>query len=123
MGGRRKRCRVGLRSWFKRAAAPKPRRPWVRPEFLGLALVAGAVVGLAFVAWSPQSDAPAAPQQRSEYVGVDPASLPLVDCAPVCRADDLLVEWQSAHPEANVLDIRPRYADGRLVGYDVVYEE
>ena len=95
----------------------------MRPEFLGLALVAGALVGVGFVATMPNQASEMAPQQRSEYVGLDPASLPLVDCAPACRADALLVEWQAAHPDANVLKTTPRFQDGRLVGYDIVYEE
>lgn len=114
---------VGLRSWFKESSAPKPRRPWVRPEFLGIALVAGALLGVAFVATMPNDAPGAALQQRSEYVGLDPASLPLVDCAPACRADAMLVEWQAAHPNANVIEATPRLQDGRLVGYDVHYEE
>lgn len=114
---------VGLRSWFKQNTAPKPRRPWVRPEFLGIALIAGALLGVAFVATMPEDAPQEGLQQRSEYVGLDPASLPLVDCAPSCRADALLVEWQAAHPNANVLESTPRYQDGRLIGYDVIYQE
>lgn len=114
---------MGLRSWLKRTSAPKPRRPWVRPEFLGLALIAGALLGLAFAAYQPTTTGPVGPQQRSEYVGLDPTSLPLVDCAPQCKADELLLAWQSAHPNANVLDLKPIHHDGKLIGYDVVYEE
>jgi hypothetical protein len=88
-----------------------------------LALVAGALVGLAFVGYQPTTESSVQPQQRSEYVGIDPASLPLVDCSPNCKADELLLAWQAAHPNANVLSIDARYQDGRLIGYDVVYEE
>lgn len=95
----------------------------MRPEFLGLALVAGALLGLAFVGFQPSTTGPVEPQQRSEYVGLDPASLPLVDCSPQCKADELLLAWQAAHPNANVVDLRAEYHDGRLIGYHVVYEE
>ena len=114
---------MGLRGWLKRTSAPKPRRPWVRPEFLGIALVAGALLGLAFVGYQPTATGSVEPQQRSEYVGLDPASLPLVDCTPSCQADELLLAWQSAHPNANILDLERVHHDGRLIGYNVVYEE
>ena len=86
-------------------------------------MVAAALVGFTFVGSVPDGGEPAAPQQRSEYVGLDPASLPLVDCNPVCRADEILEDWKAAHPDATIIEAEPRFDAGRLVGYDIVFQE
>lgn len=88
-----------------------------------MAVVAGAAVG--FALWGSQEAPRAAPspEVRQEYVGLDPDEVPAVDCAPVCRADALLAEWQGRHPDARILEAAPRLHEGRLVGYDVTYRE
>jgi hypothetical protein len=107
-----------------------PKKAKVNLKFIGL-VAAFLLVGGLLVTFSilnaPQGPPDAAPQTRTDYVGlteteaavyaVDP---PQMDGIIEGRLDN----WIGAHPEAEILDIvRHNNAAGLWTGYDITYRE
>ena len=113
---------MGLLRWVRSQREPDPKRPWVRPEFLGLfALLMAAGAGVAWFAYAGGDDVggpPAAASQR-EYVGLTPAQA--LACAPDCNVEGLYYLWGLDHPEARILEKIDVYYGDVLIGYELVY--
>ena len=120
---------MGLLSWLRARRTVSPKRPWVRPEFLGIAALVGLVGGGLFV-WSavPSSDPGSgdAPQAETKeaYVGLVPSQIAGDgSCLGPCDPEELLGIWMSQHPDAEILEKTPQYYEGVLLGYELKYRE
>ncbi|MBI2078241.1 MAG: hypothetical protein HYT80_07735 [Euryarchaeota archaeon] len=113
---------VGLKAWLRSQRTPDPKRPWVRPEFLGLfALLMASGAGVAWFA-SAGSDGGAAPPvaaTQRDYVGLTPAES--LACAPDCNVEGLYFLWGLDHPDARILEKNEVRYQGILIGYELVY--
>ena len=115
---------MGLLRWLRQARTPDPRRPWVRPEFLGLLalfMVGGAAVAYYASTGSIGADAPPVAAQKKDYVGVSPVES--LACAPDCNVDGRLYLWGLDHPDARILEKNATYHNGVVIGYEIVYVE
>lgn len=61
-------------------------------------------------------------EPKKDYVGLSPAEIDS-GIAPGSLVQDRLASWQEAHPRAQIEKIDPVYEDGRLVGYEITYQE
>lgn len=61
-------------------------------------------------------------ETKKDYVGLSPAEISS-GLASGNVVQERLASWQEAHPQAQIEKIEPVYEDGRLVGYEITYEE
>lgn len=117
---------MGFLAWL-RPKPPAPRRPWVRPEFLGVAGFLAVLAGLfAAMELAPQSPAPNTAEGtiQRDYVGITPSELGLdPQCDARCMVDLRLAQWEAQHPRAQVLETVTMFYQGELIGYEIVYRE